>query len=303
MRRLWIQRHKAMAACAVKMKVYIEDSEQGDLDIDGTLCRKLGEIKNGERKMFPVEYDAAKIYVIAGKTGRNAYFEFCHIPAGTEDIFLSGRNYFDPYSGNPFRFDGVQDRDVLHNRERMKGKGRKNLIIGIVAGILVGCLVGGTVGRAVGRTLGAAVAEAGAQPQVFTVENMEITLSSKYSPLDMEGYAACFGSHDTAVFVTRELFSMAPGAENLTLEEYGALVLQNNGMNLTVQLQQTDGLTWFEYDYQNPENGEDMNYYSVLYKGPDAFWMVQFVAAAEEAQTRRPEFFQYAQSVMLGEVL
>ena len=303
MRRLWIQRHNAIAACAVKMKIYVEDPDGGDLEIDGTLCRKLGEVKNGERKMLPVGYEAAKIYVIADKTARNSYFEFCRIPAGTEDVFLSGRNYFEPYSGNPFRFDGVQDRDVLHNRERMKGKGRKNLIIGILAGVLAGCLVGGTVGRAIGRTVGAAVAEASAQPQVFAVENLEITLSSKYSPLEMEGYTACFGSHDAAVFVTRELFSMAPGAETLTLEEYGALVLQNNGMNLTVQLQQTDGLTWFEYDYQNPDTGENMNYYSVLYKGPDAFWMIQFVTAVDNAQNNRIDFIHYAQSVALGEVL
>lgn len=301
MRRLWIQRHKALAACGTKIKVYMEDAENGELEIRGVLCRKLGEVANGQRKMFPIGHEAVRIFVIGDKLSRNTFNEFCHIPAGTGDVFLSGRNYYQPFSGNPFRFDGNQAPDALQNRETVKKRGRKVLIASLIAGLLLGGLLGTTVGTAIGRTLGGAVADASAVPQTFRTEGLTITLSSKFSQLDMEGYAACYGAHDAAVFITREPFSMAEGAEKLTLEEYGALVLQNNAraFGVTPRLQQTDGLIWFDYDYKNPENGKNMNYFTVVYKGPDAFWMVQFVTETRKAEQYRAEFETYASSVVL----
>lgn len=301
MRRLWITRHKAMAACAVKMKLYIEDPEAGELDIAGVMCRKLGELKNGERKVFPIEYDAARVFVIADKASRNAFYEFCHIPEGFDDVFLSGRNYFQPYSGNPFRFDGKQGEDVQQNRRRLRGTGRKILAVTLLVGVVAGTVLGLTLGRDIGRTVGNAVAEASAVPQEFSTDGMQLTLDSRYSRLEMDGYTACYGSSNSTVFVSREDFSLAAGFAEMPLEEYGTLVLENNGLSAITALQQSEGLTWFEYDFQNPENGMVLNYYSVLFKGPDAFWMIQFVSNQETSADFRQTFRTFAESVRFAE--
>lgn len=53
MRLLTMKRAKRYVACLVKMKVFIEDPT-GDTMINGTPCRKLGELKNGEEKAFEI---------------------------------------------------------------------------------------------------------------------------------------------------------------------------------------------------------------------------------------------------------
>lgn len=301
MRRLWITRRKALAACAMKMKVYIEDPEAGDLDIAGVMCRRLGELKNGERKMFSVDYGAARVFAIADKASRNSFYEFCHIPEGRDDVFLSGRNYFQPYSGNPFRFDGKAPEDVRQNRRRLKGTGRWILAVTLVIGAAAGIVLGLTVGRDFGKMVGNAVMEANAQPLVFRTEGMKITLDDRYEPLEIEEYTACYGTGNSAVFVSREPYSLNEDFEQMSLDTYGTLLLENNGLSAITKLQQEDGLTCFEYDFQNPQNQRVLNYYSVLYKGPDAFWMIQFVSNQEESADFRKTFQKFAASVRLEE--
>ena len=59
MRLLTMKRAKRYVACLVKMKVFIEDPT-GDTMINGTPCRKLGELKNGEEKALKFPNKAQK---------------------------------------------------------------------------------------------------------------------------------------------------------------------------------------------------------------------------------------------------
>lgn len=118
MRTLEIKRTKSFVGCAGTMKVYIEDPEVNDLVINGTPCRKLGTLKNGEEKKFSVGEQEAKVFVIADKLTKNYCNEFYKLPAGSEDIALSGKNHFNPGAGNPFQFDGQTDPEVLANRKK-----------------------------------------------------------------------------------------------------------------------------------------------------------------------------------------
>ena len=67
MRLLTMKRAKRYVACLVKMKVFIEDPA-GDTMINGTPCRKLGELKNGEEKAFEISEQSAKVFVIDDQT-------------------------------------------------------------------------------------------------------------------------------------------------------------------------------------------------------------------------------------------
>ena len=118
MRNLTIQRTKSFVACLVKMKVYMEDHKVYDTIINDTPCRKLGELKNGEVKTFPVGEEAAKVFVIADQMSKNYCNDYYNLPAGQEDVFLSGRNRYNLANGNAFRFDGTTDEDVLANRKK-----------------------------------------------------------------------------------------------------------------------------------------------------------------------------------------
>ena len=287
MRRLWIKRHKAYAGCLAKMKVYIEDPENGDTTISGVLCRKLGEVQNGQQKHFSISEDAAKVFVVADKLSRNLYNEVVRIPAGREDVFLSGRNYLKPFSGNPFRFDGVTDEEVLQNRNRVKRSGSVVLAAAIIVGILAGVAAGAVVSA--GLLSGGS---ASAQLQTFEAQGLQLSLTEDFTETNVDGYTASYASQDAAVFLLRENFSLKEGVEALSLEEYGAMVLANNSFGQSTALRSEEGLTVFDYEFTGPNTGSTYYYYTVLCKGPDAFWVVQFSTLAENARENL-SFFKY----------
>lgn len=138
MRNLTVKRIKSFVGCLVKMKVYIEDPRMGELQIQGIPCRRLGELKSGEEKTFRIGEEAARLYVIADTMSRNYCNEYYPIPAGTEDVSLSGKNVFNPAAGNAFRFDGITDEAVLANRKKGTRKGLWILILAAIIGFIIG---------------------------------------------------------------------------------------------------------------------------------------------------------------------
>ena len=120
MRNLTIHRTKSFVACLATMKVYIEDPNVCDLVINGLPCRKLGTLKNGETKTFEIEDNFAKLFVIIDRFSKGYCNEFYNIPAGTEDIELSGKNEFNLTTGNAFRFDGVTLRCCSSTAQRRR---------------------------------------------------------------------------------------------------------------------------------------------------------------------------------------
>lgn len=291
MRRLWIERRKAYAACLAKMKVYIEDHEHPDTTIGDVPCRKLGELKNGQQRHFAIGDQAARVFVVADQLSRNLYNEFVRVPAGREDVFLSGQNRLKPSAGNPFHFDGVKDEDVLENRKRVSRKGSKVLIAAVIVGILAGAVIGGMVGSAILSNVPETV-----RLEAREIRGMQIVLPEIYEPQEMSGYAACYTGPDAAVFLLQEKFSLMQGFADLTVEEYGAMVLANNQFDQSVELRQEEGLTVFDYEYTSPE-GDSFYYYTVLCKGPDAFWMVQFASPVKNAEEMVTYFRQWAKTV------
>ena len=141
MRNLTIKRNKSFVGSLLKTKIYIEDPMSEDIQINGVSCRKLGTLKNGETATFPIGDQAAKVFVIADKVSRGFCCDYYPITAGTENVVLTGKNKFHPGAGNPFRFDGVTDPEVLENRKKGNGKGIVILIVSALAGVITGLLL------------------------------------------------------------------------------------------------------------------------------------------------------------------
>lgn len=135
MRNLTVKREKSFVACLITMKVFAEDKEHGETVIDGTPCRRIGELKNGEEKTFPIGEDDVKIFVIADELSKSFCFDCYALPAGSEDVFLSGRNRFSLSSGNSFRFD---NNDSAESRRKKSGhRGTAVMIISVIVGIAI----------------------------------------------------------------------------------------------------------------------------------------------------------------------
>ena len=167
------------------------------------------------------------------------------------------------------------------------------LAVAIIIGSVVGNIFGGWIGKGLFSDTGNL---ASAQPKNFTAPGIQITLNEDFAPEDVGNFTACFSSKDAAVFVLQESFSLLPGSENYTLEEYGQLVLQNNGMT-DFELQTVDGIMFFEYEADNEEAGGTIYYFVTLHKGIDAFWLVEFACDVDEAEDYLPYFLDWAKSV------
>lgn len=140
-RKLTITRTKSFVACLMSIKVYIEDHSSSELTINDVPCRKLGEISNGETKTFEIGEEAAKVFVIGDKLSKSYCNEFYQLPEGQEDISLSGKNCFNPATGNAFRFDNNNNEAVLANRKRSTRKGAIIMTVAIIVGAAAGFLL------------------------------------------------------------------------------------------------------------------------------------------------------------------
>lgn len=285
MRNLTIKREKSFVGSLAKMKVYIEDPTSNEMRINDVPCRKIGDLKNGETKTFQIDEQTLKVYVIADKLSKNYCNEFYQLPAGQEDVFLSGKNKSNPANGNAFRFDNNESEENIANRKR---GARKGLLILIIAAI-----IGAVVGYSITSNL---FSNKTPDPKDFSSNGMTITLTDEFIKTDIENYTVAYDSKNVAVFALKEAFALADGFQNYTLEQYGNLILKNNNLSAS-ELQNLDGLTEFEYEFTNPNTKDTYKYFSFVYKADDAFWLVQFATLTENVNEYRTQILEWAKTV------
>ncbi len=281
MRNLIITREKTSVACLITMKVYIEDSVSGDTKINGVLCRKLGTLKNGEQKSFPIEDTGARVFVFADKLSKNFCNEFFDVPAGTFDVAIKGRNHFNPLAGNPFQFEGVDNQEVLAHRKKTR---RKSYII--MAILIPICFA---IGWGIGY-FGISQAEK-IVPQTFSREGMSITLTSDFMYVPQENFTACYGNEHYSVLAIKEEFSLFP--EKITLDEYAGFVMAELS---DVELTEYEGLKCFEYAAEGG-GGVEYCYFATVFETDDAFWLIQFATQTEKYEEIFPTFVEWAKTI------
>jgi len=285
MRNITIKRTKSFVGCLVKMKIYIEDPTSQEMQVNGISCRKIGDLKNGEEKTFQIGEQEAKIFVIADTLSKNFCNEFYQLPEGSEDIFLSGKNKFNPASGNAFRFDNNESEENIENRKRGT---RKGLLIMLAAG-LIGAFAGYiiTSGLFLNKT---------PNVKTFSSYGLTITLTDDFREADLENYTVAYDSKIAAVFALKEEFTLAEGFEDYTLEQYADLLIQVNNLG-AAEIKNADGLTHFEYEFTNPQTNDVYQYFSYVYKTDDAFWLVQFAVLKDNAGDYAQQITEWAKSV------
>ena len=133
--------------------------------------------------------------------------------------------------------------------------------------------------------------------KIFNSNGMTITLTDEFHESSYQGYTACYESSKVAVFVLKESFSLQEGFEDFTLDEYAELVLQSNSSKSPSAISKKDGLTSMEYKFFNENTNQTYKYFSVMYKGPDAFWLVQFACVENIYDAQKDSFVTWAKTV------
>ncbi|MBS6834576.1 MAG: hypothetical protein KH270_04215 [Firmicutes bacterium] len=125
-----------------------------------------------------------------------------------------------------------------------------------------------------------------AAAKTFSNEGMTITLTSDFSKQSMDGYTVCYAAKTAAVFALHETNDQfaAAGLNDVTLEQYAALVMQNNSSRNPVAGDDINGCPTILYDFYNE----------------DSFWLVQFASAKDDFDTYEPGFVEAAKSVSFG---
>ena len=155
------------------------------------------------------------------------------------------------------------------------------VLLGIVLGVGIGILVAGNT----------PVAET-----VYEVEDLHITLPEDFQAFENERFTGILLNQDVGISFLKEPFQQVAGSESLSLEEYGHLVIGENGI-IGTMLCTEYGLTYFEFLRETQETGDSVAYFAAVYKSNDAFWLLQFSVAEEDYESLRPDMERWARSV------
>ncbi len=132
-----------------------------------------------------------------------------------------------------------------------------------------------------------------AEPKTFTKEGMSITLTSDFRESAQEGFTVCYDSRKLAVLALKESYDLFASMGDITLEEYGQLVLSANSLDSSLETE--NGLTFFSHDKY--VNNTYYTYHCFVFQGTDAFWLVQFACKTGDAEALKDTIFSYAKSI------
>ena len=290
MRNLILKRRKSLTGCLMTAQVYIQDPESDDMPIRGYSCRRLGEIKNGEEKTFEIPNDEARIFVIYDYFSKEFCVDMKKIPAGDEDVRVSGACKFSITKGNPFRFDGDADEEVVAVRTGGSRKGKITTGMAAIIGVFLGLAFFVTI-----FIIGTVKTNT---PKVFSFDGVEITLSGEFKERENPNFVGVASSSGVAVYIERDRFDEVDYYErfkDLTVEEYAALVAGINEIDKTPETK--NGIVWVENETVNRSNGKELVEYLAFYKTDDSFWIVEFDVLKTKTGLYGDDVLKWAQSV------
>ena len=129
----------------------------------------------------------------------------------------------------------------------------------------------------------------------FSVEEMELKLPDRFQRQDTDSLIQ-FVDDNYAVLLMREAFDLYPVLKHMTIEEYGEAILEASDIDADIEM--IDGLYCFEYEALSLDRTTKYNYFVVLYKSKQAFWVVQFGSVFWNASAMRSEFIKWAKMII-----
>ena len=156
-------------------------------------------------------------------------------------------------------------------------------IVGAVLGVIIGVLL----------TRGLFGTES-ASPKTFTKEDFQITLTEEFKATEEAGFFSSYESKTVMIFTVREEKEIFG---DITLKEYGELVLQANGKT-GIQMNQEEGFIWFEYT--DTPSKQEVYYLAVCCQGEDAFWIINFATPVKNQAKYQETFLDWAKTIKVG---
>lgn len=71
----------------------------------GYPCREVGRVKNNSELVIEIDNNEHRFFADVSLQVTDVFADTAVIPAGEEDVTISGKNVYSPFKGNPFIFD------------------------------------------------------------------------------------------------------------------------------------------------------------------------------------------------------
>lgn len=291
MRNVTIKRDKRFVASLIKMKVYIEDAMSNEIELNGVHYRKIGVLKNGATINITIGNEQTKVMVISGKISIKNCNDYYNIPAGEDDVYLSGSINSHPSSANSFEFHGVTDRDDLANRKE-RNKLKENALIGAVGVGIISTIIG------IVMSTSSLMPYNSVQDKRFYVSGMSINLTDEFNEKREYGYDGFYEIDSMYVGIIKQPFYTLEGLDALTVEEYGTLLLEEYNIDSDVELINKNDLIYFTLKQEDPTSKAIIQVNTYLYKKLDAFFIVSIGGYEKYMHKNTKKVNKYLESII-----
>lgn len=137
--------------------------------------------------------------------------------------------------------------------------------------------------------------------KTYTVEELSITLTDSFMRMSSiaPDFTDCYGATDATVFFQKETFESLEATGDETVDQYAEAVREASSASDVSEILHEDGVTYFEYSGES--EGDTFKYFAAMFKGPDAFWLVQFACEDTVYEEYKPYFIDWAKTVEFSE--
>lgn len=148
-----------------------------------------------------------------------------------------------------------------------------------------------------GFFIGVVITSTPVKAQTFTKDGVSITLTSEFLEKHTNGFNAHYKSLDVSVFIRNASFESKPALANYTLAQYAEELYKQNNHTVPQGVQTAQGLTFYEYNHYNSDDGITYCYFTYIFKTNSDFWIVQFSTPEMEIENHRKDIAKWAKSV------
>lgn len=259
--------------------------DNGDIKINGVPCRIVGRLKNGGELSFEIPDGEVCVYVFETKHSREYTYDMYRVPAGEDDVTLTGSSYFNAATSSSFRFDNNETDEAVGNREKAAAKAvgalARNRLIGLMIGAAVILLFVFILWLILGD-----------KPKTFRIKDASITLTDKFT-LDEESaddYYSCISGKYAVCEIFKadpEMIGSADEAEEKLISQYGLKSV--NRVN-------KDGLRYFTCS-DDKSGGADQTYFDMIFIfEKNGVYIVWFMTPESNAENLAPDFIKFAKT-------
>jgi hypothetical protein len=134
------------------------------------------------------------------------------------------------------------------------------------------------------------------EPKTFSKAGLSITLTDNFREEKMDEFTATYESRKVAVLIIKEefeIFRQGGLSSSMSLNEYIRTINKANNTNHIAK--EKDDLTYFEYT--EIVGSKNFSYFAVVFRGGDAYWLVQFACETKNYGDMLEQFFEWANTV------